>query len=235
LKVARTGVQARRPEVVLGDAVRKLVHPSGEDTRRWVAHLAGVFVERRRPCFVSSDSSARRVGLGKPSAAICRSGIALRLARQDIRARSGRHAESHYAGPRCRMFPRYHLVSTARHAEHARHDKAESHAQSHSTTTRSIGRKGRMERLDSSCAAIRPGPWINGPGTLQVTRAAENQDHPDRSKLAGYGPNTADVNAVAQWALGGNATAQVCEREKISGVAVRGLEPDVVDAPNPEH
>ena len=92
-----------------------------------------------------------------------------------------------------------------------------------------------MERLDSSCASIRPGPWINGPGTLQVTRAAENQDHPDRSKLAGYGPNTADVNAVAQWALGGNATAQVCEREKISGVAVRGLEPDVVDAPNPEH
>ncbi|MGA2448072.1 MAG: CusA/CzcA family heavy metal efflux RND transporter [Polyangiaceae bacterium] len=46
---------------------------------------------------------------------------------------------------------------------------------------------------------------------------------PDRSKLARYGLNTGDVNAVVQSALGGNAIVQVYEGEKVFDLTVRWL------------
>jgi cobalt-zinc-cadmium resistance protein CzcA len=46
---------------------------------------------------------------------------------------------------------------------------------------------------------------------------------PERSKLARYGLNTGDVNAVVQSALGGNAIVQVYEGEKLFDLTVRWL------------
>ena len=46
---------------------------------------------------------------------------------------------------------------------------------------------------------------------------------PDRAKLARYGLNTGDVNAVVQSALGGNAVVQVYEGEKMFDLTVRWL------------
>ncbi|NVL83757.1 efflux RND transporter permease subunit, partial [Escherichia coli] len=46
---------------------------------------------------------------------------------------------------------------------------------------------------------------------------------PDRAKLARYGLNTGDVDAVVQSAIGGNAIVQVYEGEKLFDLTVRWL------------
>jgi cobalt-zinc-cadmium resistance protein CzcA len=70
-------------------------------------------------------------------------------------------------------------------------------------------------------AAMKTVPGISDLGVFRVLGQPQVKITPDRAKLARYGLNTGDVNAVVQTAIGSNATVQVYEGEKMFDLTVR--------------
>ena len=71
--------------------------------------------------------------------------------------------------------------------------------------------------------AMKDVPGITDLGVIQSLGQPNIKITPDREKLQRYGLNIADVNAVVQSAVGGNAVVQVYEGEKLFDLTVRWL------------